>query len=243
MLKFSPGSANAKLRKLEAKIGKKVYSFSIRSGHNCPSAKECSSKAVEVGQGKREIVDGPHTKFRCFSASQEVLWSGVYNQRKDNEIILTEAARNYAEAGTSLSLAIPQKAEVIRVHIGGDFKTYNYLKAWLFCAAINPSKRFYAYTKQIKLWLKAKAEDCIPDNFELTASFGGYNDNLILPNKLKSAIVVNSEYQARKMGLVVDHDDSHALKAGKSFALVVHGTQPAGTVAAKAWARIKKNGD
>lgn len=240
MLKFSPGSDNAKLRKLEAKTGKKIYSFSIRSGHNCPNAKECKSMAVEDEAGKRHIEDGEFTKFRCFSASQEVLWSGVYNQRKDNEIILESAAKDFFNAGYELASFLPKKAEIIRIHIGGDFKTYNYFMAWLIAAKLSPNVQFYAYTKQLPFWIKARNGDLIPKNFSLTASYGGHSDHLIERHNLKSAIVVNSEYQARKLGLVVDHNDHHALVGERSFALVVHGMQPKGSEAGKAWQRIKK---
>lgn len=244
MLKFSPGSDNAKLRKLEAKTGKKIYSFSIRSGHNCPNAKECKSSAVEDGAGKRHIEDGEFTKFRCFSASQEVLWSGVYNQRKDNEIILEIAAQDVYRAADTIISSLPKKAEIIRIHIGGDFKTFNYFRAWMIAARYSPKVQFYAYTKQLPFWIKAK--NCpqdgffIPPNMSLTASYGGHSDHLIAKHGLKSAIVVNSEYQARKLGLVVDHNDYHALVGERSFALVIHGSQPKGSDAGKAWQRIKK---
>ena len=52
--------------------GRKIYSLDLLSGHSCPFANECLSKAVTVDySGKRKVVDGPNTKFRCFSASQE----------------------------------------------------------------------------------------------------------------------------------------------------------------------------
>ncbi len=239
MLKFSPGSDNSKLRKLEAKTGKTIYSFSMRSGHTCPNAKECKSSAVENEAGERHIVDGEFTKFRCFSASQEVLWSGVYNQRKDNEIVLSQAAVDYKSAAESLGVSLPKKAEVIRIHIGGDFKTYNYLLAWLKLAEWTKHIQYYAYTKQLPLWIKARDKGLIPANFSLTASYGGHSDHLIERHNLKSAVVVHSEYAARKLGLVVDHDDSHALRGSRSFALVIHGSQPKGSDAAKAWQKIK----
>ena len=77
MAKWS--KANAKIEALQTVEslkqyleGKKVYSFDLLSGFSCPFAKDCLSKATEDSEGKRTIKDGPHTKFRCFSASQEV---------------------------------------------------------------------------------------------------------------------------------------------------------------------------
>lgn len=81
MLKFSP--ANTKIKEL-CKVsdiarylnGKRVYSLDLLSGWTCPFAKECKSK-VHVVDNKKVIKDGPHTKFRCFSASQEVVFTGI----------------------------------------------------------------------------------------------------------------------------------------------------------------------
>ena len=88
MLKFS--NANAKTEALkevdELKpflYERKIYSLDLISGYSCPSAEECLSKAVVI-DGKRKIKDGPKTKFRCFSASQEVQYTNVYNLRKHN---------------------------------------------------------------------------------------------------------------------------------------------------------------
>jgi len=44
MLKF--GKANAKLEALEKATGRKVYTFSLLSGHTCPYAKDCKSMAM-----------------------------------------------------------------------------------------------------------------------------------------------------------------------------------------------------
>ena len=43
-----------------------------------------------------------------------------------------------------------------------------------------------------------------------------------------------NEEESRILNLVIVHDDSHAYKGDKSFALLLHGTQPKGTMAAKA---------
>ena len=72
LLKFGKGNA---------KLGKKVYTFSLPSGYTCPAALECLSKSDRI-TGK--IKDGPQTKFRCFSASQEALFLNVYDIRRSN---------------------------------------------------------------------------------------------------------------------------------------------------------------
>jgi hypothetical protein len=51
--------------------------------------------------------------------------------------------------------------------------------------------------------------------------------------------VVYTEEQAQQLGLEIDHDDSHCL-GEKPFALLVHGSQRAGSEASQAIAKRKK---
>jgi hypothetical protein len=55
------------------------------------------------------------------------------------------------------------------------------------------------------------------------------------------AYVVYTEEEAATRGLDIDHDDSHCL-GDKPFALLVHGSQRAGTEASKAISQRKKDG-
>lgn len=239
MLKFS--EANAKIKALATVPGiipylankRKVYSFDLLSGHNCPYAKECLSKAVEQPNGSRKIVDGKDTEFRCFSASQEVLFTNLYKLRKANTEVLTIAAsQGYMRAADALLSAMPANAGVIRVHVGGDFNTSVYLQAWLDVAKRRPDLLVYAYTKSLPFVVKLQKQiDSLP-NFVLTASYGGKRDELITKHNMRYAKVVKSESEAKALGLTIDHDDSHAadptLKS-QSFALLVHGPQQAGS--------------
>jgi hypothetical protein len=239
MLKFS--EANAKIRALATVAGikpylqnkRKVFSFDLLSGHNCPYAKDCLSKAVEQPNGSRKIEDGKHTEFRCFSASQEVLFTNLYNLRKNNTEILSVAARDgYSVAASHLLAAMPRNAGVIRIHVGGDFNTSVYFQAWLEVAKRRPDLLIYAYTKSLPFVVKhIKAVNELP-NFVLTASYGGKRDELIVKHGLRYAKVVKSEAEALELGLPIDHDDSHAADPtmkGVSFALLVHGPQKAGS--------------
>jgi hypothetical protein len=63
----------------------------------------------------------------------------------------------------------------------------------------------------------------IPANFIITASYGGTNDDLIAKHKMKYAKVVSSKYEAKKLGLEIDKDDSHAAFGKKPFAVLLHG--------------------
>ena len=69
---------------------------------------------------------------------------------------------------------------------------------------------------------------------------GGRYDNLIEELGLPEAVVVHSEVEAAKLGLPIDHDDSHAAIHRGSFALLIHGTQPAKSNAAKALSQLGK---
>lgn len=243
MLQFSPGSDNVKLRKLQELTGQRVYSFSLLSGFSCPFAMRCKSHAVQHEDGTRTIIDGPHTEFRCFSASQEAMYTGVYNQRRHNfnEVYPLASADSEDALTLYLSSSIPKKAEIVRVHVAGDFFNTHYFRAWMRVAAEHSDKLFYAYTKSLPYWVENR--NIVPRNFMLTASKGGRMDNLIREYKLRYAVVVPYAEDAKKLRLQVDNDDSHAAlprHKRQSFALVVHGTQPSGTVYAKAVATSRK---
>ena len=252
-MKFS--AANNKLKKLynyshtslsrwlSAKIGRstsKVYSFDLLSGVDCPFAHECHSRADVQDDGSRKIKDGPHTKFRCFSASQEVLFTNVYKRRKFNHDAIHSLKTSEAIAD-ALCTALPKDARLIRIHVSGDFFNEKYFKAWMLVACRRPDVLFYAYTKSLKYWIANR--DNVPNNLVLTASRGGYTDELIEKHGLRSAKVVFSQQEADELGLEVDHDDVHAAdpaRANQDFALLIHGVQPKGSKAANALKILKQ---
>ena len=247
MLKWS--KANAKTARLAdgpvAKYldgGRKVYSLDLLSGYSCPFAKACLSKAVEV-DGRRTIKDGPDNEFRCFSASQEVQYTNVYNLRKHNYDTLKQDKNDWPLMYLELWKSIPKDAGIIRIHVAGDFFNQNYLRAWIQLAHETPDVLFYAYTKSLKYWDALKSE--IPENLVLTASYGGRDDWMIDDCGFRSAKVVFSENEANIAGLPIDHDDSHAANpdwADNDFALLIHGTQPKGSEAAVALKALKGKG-
>jgi hypothetical protein len=141
----------------------------------------------------------------------------------------------------TISNSLPIHARYIRVHIGGDFFNQTYFDAWMEIARRNPSIVFYSYTKSLAFWVSRL--DNIPSNYRLTASRGGKQDDLIEKHGLRCAEVVFSESEANIRGLEIDHDDSHAYgEDPKSFALLIHGTQPKGSEAAKALSELRKSG-
>lgn len=247
MLKF--GEANAKTKRLHNVVAFKgqVYSFDLPSGYTCPGAKNCKSMAVvDPLTGRATIKDGPDCQFRCFSASQEVLFPATRKARQYN---LDSLLGLTIQGMTSLILeSIPSDAGVIRLHVGGDFFSVNYLRAWLEVAAIRPNLLIYAYTKSLH-FIQAiipqvgdsldLASGVLLPNFRIVASRGGKYDHLISELGIREAIVVMSENET---SLPIDHTDEHALLPGGSFALLIHGTQPKGTPSAKAAYALRKRG-
>ena len=230
MLKWS--KANAKTERLNESCwaiakyldnGRKVYSLDLLSGYSCPFAEKCLSKAVTDINGKRTIKDGPQNEFRCFSASQEVQYTNVYNARKHNYDILKAHSGDWPVMYGELWRSMPVDAGIIRIN--------------------RPDVLFYAYTKSIQYW-HANRHD-IPENMVLTASYGGRDDWMIDYQGYRSATVVYSEAEAEELDLAIDHDDSHAANPtwrDTDFALLLHGTQPKGSEAAVALKALKGKG-
>jgi len=245
MLKFSP--ANAKTSHLTKVPGvahflankRKVYSLDLLSGWSCPFACDCLSKVkVDSQTGKRSLQDGPHTQFRCFSASQEIAYTNTYNARKHNFELLRSLSTE--QMISAIISSMPKNLGVLRFHVAGDFFSPAYFRACCAVARQFPDRLFYTYTKSIKYWITYQHE--VPKNFVLTASYGGRDDSLIKSYGLRNVKVVFSEKEAGK--LPIDHDDSHAANPSmrkKNFALLLHGIQPKGSAASKALQELRKS--
>ena len=247
MLKYSAANAKTEALKQVDELKpfldnkRKIYSLDLRSGYSCPFAKACLSKAVDGQNHKRHIVDGPDNEFRCFSASQEVQYTNVYNSRKHNFDALRGLHLNDMIHG--LNQSMPDNLGICRIHVAGDFFSPDYMFAWINMAMMHTDRLFYAYTKSLTYWLKYQEYTDKVDNFVLTASYGGRNDSMIEENNLRSAKVIFSEEEAGDLD--IDHDDSHAARPSlknQDFALLIHGTQPKGTTAAEALKALKGKG-
>lgn len=220
-----------------SKLGKNVVVFNLPAGHHCPFAKDCLSYS-DRNTGK--ITDGKHTKFRCYAASEEARHPNVRASRWHNYQTLKNAGKDANSIADIIIRNLPSRSNIIRIHSSGDFFHQEYFDAWLLVASHFPDKLFYSYTKSIRYWLTRKND--IPENFILTASFGGKEDHLILHNNLRYSKVVNSVEEADSLSLELDHNDLLAQKSGNSFALLIHGTQPKGSLEAKASHRNRISG-
>lgn len=205
--------------------------FELPAGHTCPGADICLSKAHRT-TGK--ITDGIACQFRCYAASQESAYPSLRKKRWHNFSSLRGKTKE--EMLSLILLSLPQ-TPILRIHASGDFFSQDYFDVWVEVAKQNPQILFYAYTKALPFWVKHLGN--IPSNFKLIASVGGKYDHMIKQYFLRFAQVVYSEEDAQAMGLAIDTDDSIAYSGTESFALLLHGTQPAKSVASKAWQKIK----
>jgi hypothetical protein len=195
----------------------------------------CLSQSNRV-TGK--IQDGKHTIFRCYAASAEALFKNIRKSRWNNLELLQ--GKSVTEMVELILESLPKKIKLVRVHSSGDFFNQDYFDAWLIVATKRPDLIFYAYTKMLPFWINRF--NAIPSNFKLTASEGGKWDAKIKEYNLRSVKVVYSIKEAKKLKLPIDHDDTHAWKTNDNFALLIHGTQPAGTDASKAMQKLRVKG-
>ena len=239
-LKFSK-EANAKLvgiKEWSPVKNPKVYSISLLSGFSCPGAKECQTYAIrDKVTGKRTILDGKYQEFRCFSASQEAQYKPTYNQRKHNLDLVNKYRYDFVSLFTLIQNSLPKNATYIRVHVGGDFVTEEYMLAWYSVARFNSQIKFYAYTKSIQFMVNLR--EYKPDNFSMNASEQGKEDDLIHEFNLKSVDVVKHPSETKRP---IDHNEDYAINDKGSFSLLLHGTQKQGSESSKALSRMKREG-
>lgn len=233
-LGIKPKNSSISFGQGNAKLDKRIATFSLPSGYSCPGAKDCLAFA---NRKTGFIKDGQNTVFRCYSASQEALFPNVRRSRWNNLEALKGQSR---ENMTALINACLPDEKIVRLHVAGDFFSQDYFDAWLEVARLNPTKLFYTYTKSISFWVARIGN--IPKNFKLNASFGGKYDELIKLYSLKSVKVVFSVLEAKRLHLKIDHDDSLAFTQDKSFALLLHGTQPGQSLASKALSALRALG-
>lgn len=229
-----------KFGKGNAKLDKKVSTFSLPSGITCPFAKDCKCSVEEnTSSHTFSVKVYKDTKFKCFFASLEALYPQLRASVNHNLDLIKKYINSEKDLTDLISRSLPSKSKYFRIHVGGDFFNENYFKAWMNVAKSNKDKIFYAYTKSIPILIKYK--DIVPDNFIITCSYGSYNDDLIEKYDLKRAKVYYHPDDAKKDGVEIDHDDSLAMDPSvKKFGLLLHGNQEKGSKAADAIKRLKK---
>lgn len=216
---------SSKLKKLADMLGLKknqVASADLPCGYTCPMADKCKSFSHPI-TGK--IHDASSCEYRCYGASLESAFTPLRKMHWNN-FDLVRVARTSGNITDILSIAMIDTLKVLRIHSFGDFFTPEYFNAWVNIAEMFPKIDFFTYTKVLPFMHIPR-----PENFSMVYSDGGKLDHMRIDEP--TAYVVKSELHASKMGLPVScishpADDYNFVKAGKSFALVLHGTQPAG---------------
>ncbi len=221
-----------------AKLPKGTASFSLPSGHSCPGALLCKASA---DRDTGRVTDGKHATLRCYQTSLEAAYSTL-RARNWRNFDLVRAARTTPAIRELILESLPpeHKWDTMRIHIGGDFYNLAYFKAWVEVAEKFPNKKFYAYTTSGHLFQPfLDGGGVLPENFLLTGSMAGkytaHYDKLVQGR----AFIVNHPDETE---LPIDHDERHAAGGLGDFALLIHGSQPAGTKASEGISRMKREG-
>ena len=224
------------------KLSKDTLIFSISAGITCPGSNNCKAW-VTLKDDKRVLNRGNESLFTCFAASEELRYPNVFKSRKYNyDLINSYVIKKDLKGLTDLinrSIQSNRKnITKVRIHESGDFYNRLYLEAWKNVAELNKDLIFYCYSKSLLFFPSNRS---IPNNFYMTASYGGKYDYLIDRGYFKRfSKVVFSEDEALKLGLKIDKDDSLCF-GNKPFALLLHGMQEKGSEAGEALKLIKRN--
>ena len=193
---------NGKFIKNKKYYSSEVYEWNLPTGTTCPFALECKVTVDRI-TGKFDIKRG---QYKCYAASPE-RFPAVREHRW----------RNFELVKEGIKPIIPKDCKAIRVHASGDFFNQKYFDMWIEIAKENPSIEIWAYTKSLQYWVN-RIND-IPNNFILTASYGGRQDELIEKHNLKNVIVYTSPLFVPE-DRPVDSNDDYARTPKINFALL-----------------------
>ena len=155
------GTGNTKLVKTAKEFGVRIFNFSIPAGNDkksgkitCPFAGSCL-KLCYAKRGMYRFGNVERALTKRYEASKE---------------------DNFVQTITDeLGKVKKDKQTYVRIHDSGDFYSPAYFAKWLEIARLNPSVRFYAYTKSHSFIRGIE----LPENFDLIFSLGSKNDELI----------------------------------------------------------------
>jgi len=223
MNKLHFATHNSKINKLAHSLGLKntqVVAFDLPAGYTCPCADTCQSFS---NRESGRITDGENCKIRCYAASIESAFTSARNAHWRNYDVLCKLSQ--AEMVKLILSELPKNVKVVRIHSSGDYFAKRYFQAWVKVAEIRTDVRFFGYTKILNYVDAPK-----PDNFRLVYSFGGKMDKKL--ELQPTAYIVKDIAEAIIRGLLVScidnpADDFDFIMENKTFALVLHGTQPA----------------
>ena len=191
---------NKKMSKTNSKTGASVFNFGITAAKTCPSAKLCLADCY-ARQGAY--------RFRNVVAAYENRYQATL---LDNFVSVMDK-----------EIKAKRSITHVRIHDSGDFYNREYLHKWFKIMSLNPGVKFYAYTKEIKLF-KSEAH-LLPDNFEVIFSYGGKHDKLIDKRKDRHAVVYESVQAIPTIYSNASDNDLLAIGKNKRVALAYHGNK------------------
>lgn len=209
--------------------------FSLPAGYTCPLADICKTMTPRDRKKIDNKLVQDYGDIRCYASSEEARYPNSQSARWKNKDLLDmfdlsgkvdlilKSIKYYEQNNGKMSL--------LRLHESGDFYDQKYFDAWLEVTKQRPDILFYAYTKSLPFWIARMSS--IPTNFKLVASSGGLRDDLIKKHNLRYVVIVQSPEEAANLRLPIDVDDSLAYAGDGNFALLIHGTQKAGSDAMK----------
>jgi hypothetical protein len=213
ILKLSDGNSKIKTQSLQ--YGLKIGVFDMLAGLTCPAALQCkASVLVKNGDINQRFVLDEHHDYKCFAVKAESQYLWTFLNRLINSLVVSIASQDeLIEDLNSLVCGY----DMIRIHGSGDFFVKKYFMAWLSVAQLNPTMKFYGYTKMLPYVKYAK-----PDNFGLVYSDGGKFDDKV--DETTPICAVLFEGQPLDFPLAcesLENDFIHIL-AGESFSLHMH---------------------
>jgi hypothetical protein len=202
------GSGNSKLQKTAKEFGVKIFNFSIPAGNDkasgkitCPFAGSCL-KLCYAKKGAYRWGNVERALSRRYEASKEA----DFVERITDE----------------LNKVKKDKQIYIRIHDSGDFYSPTYFIKWLEIARLNPSVRFYAYTKSHSFIRSIE----LPENVDLIFSLGSKNDELIdVENERHSKIFYSVDEMQSSGYSDASYLDLNATKwftTNKKIGLLIH---------------------
>lgn len=176
------GNGNTKLQKTAKEFGVRIFNFSIPAGNDkksgkitCPFAGSC----LKLCYAKRGM-------YRFGNVERAL--TKRYEASKDENFVQTIT--------DELAKVKKDKQVYIRIHDSGDFYSPAYFQKWLTIARLNPSVRFYAYTKS-HYFIRGIQ---LPENFDLIYSLGSKNDELIDQAKERHSKIFYSSEEMQEQG-------------------------------------------
>jgi hypothetical protein len=176
------GTGNSKLQKTAKEFGVRIFNFSIPAGNDkksgkitCPFAGSCL-KLCYAKRGMYRFGNVERALTKRYEASKE---------------------ENFVQTITDeLAKVKNDKQTYVRIHDSGDFYSPAYFAKWLEIARLNPSVRFYAYTKSHSFIRGIQ----LPENMDLIYSLGSTKDELINTETERHSKIFYSSEEMQKAG-------------------------------------------